>query len=43
MVIFDTPSGGQVFSVGSINYCASLPVDDFISKITYNVFSRFLD
>ncbi len=43
MVIFDTLSGGHVFSVGSINYCASLLVDDLISKITYNVFTRFLE
>ena len=42
MVIFDTPSGGQVFSVGSINYVASLPVDDAISRITANVVRRFL-
>ena len=43
MVMFDTPSGGQVFSVGSINYCASLPVDENISRITRNVFTRFLE
>ncbi|MFN9953071.1 MAG: N,N-dimethylformamidase beta subunit family domain-containing protein [bacterium] len=42
MVIFDTPSGGKVFSVGSINYCASLPVDDAVSRITANVLRRFL-
>lgn len=42
MVIFDTPSGGQVFSVGSINYCASLPVDEAVSKITANVLHRFV-
>jgi hypothetical protein len=42
MVIFDTPSGGQVFSVGSINYVASLPVDKDISQITENVLRRFL-
>jgi hypothetical protein len=43
MVIFDTPSGGEVFSVGSINYVASLPVDENISKITANVLRRFLN
>ena len=43
MVMFDTPSGGQVFSVGSINYCASLPVDQNVSRITHNVFTRFLE
>jgi N,N-dimethylformamidase len=43
MVIFQTPSQGAVFSVGSINYCASLPIDDNISHITKNVFLRFLE
>jgi hypothetical protein len=42
MVIFDTPGGGAVFSVGSINYVASLPVDEAISQITDNVLQRFL-
>lgn len=43
MVIFDTPSGGAVFSVGSINYVASLPVDEFVSQVTANVLRRFLE
>jgi hypothetical protein len=43
MVVFDTPSGGVVFSVGSINFVASLPVDEYISKITANVLKRFLE
>src|SRR5262245_1630206 len=43
MVIFDTSGGGAVFSVGSINYCASLPVDAGISKITANVLKKFLE
>lgn len=43
MVIFDTPSGGSVFSVGSINYVASLPVDDSVSRVTANVLNRFLE
>lgn len=42
LVTFDTPSGGAVFSVGSINYVASLPVDEFISRITRNVLLRFM-
>lgn len=42
MVIFDTPSGGAVFSVGSISYPCSLPVDKAISQITANVIRRFL-
>ena len=43
MVVFDTPSGGTVFAVGSINYVASLPVDEFVSQITRNVLRRFLN
>lgn len=42
MVIFDTANGGAVFSVGSINYVASLPVDAAVSRITANVLKRFL-
>jgi N,N-dimethylformamidase len=42
MTIFHTGSGGSVFSVGSINYCASLPIDDVISRLTKNVFQHFL-
>src|SRR5690606_26181900 len=33
MILFDTPSGGSVFSTGSINYISSLPVDEYISRI----------
>ncbi len=43
MVIFDTPSGGAVFSAGSINYCASLPVDEHISMVTRNVLKRIAE
>jgi hypothetical protein len=43
MVMFDTPRGGAVFSVGSISYVASLLVDENISRITANVLSRLLD
>ena len=42
MVIYDTESGGGVFSAGSITYNGSLLVDDAISRITTNVLSRFL-
>jgi hypothetical protein len=42
MVIFDTPSGGSVFSVGSICWPSCLPVDANVSKITANVLRRFL-
>ena len=41
MIHFETDSGGQVFSVGSISYVASLPVDDQVSRITANVIRRF--
>jgi hypothetical protein len=43
MVTFDTPSGGSVFSVGSITYVASLPVDENVARITGNVLRRFLE
>lgn len=42
IVHFDTAGGGAVFSVGSINYPSSLPVDPAISRITANVLRRFL-
>jgi mannose-6-phosphate isomerase-like protein (cupin superfamily) len=42
MLHFDTPGGGAVFSVGSICYPSSLPVDENVSKITANVLRRFL-
>jgi hypothetical protein len=42
IVYHETASGGAVYSVGSISYPCSLPVDDNISAITRNVISRFL-
>lgn len=42
MIVYETPSGGAVFSVGSINYVASLPVDEAIDRITANVLTHFL-
>ena len=42
MILFETSSGGAVFSVGSINYVASLPVDPAVSQITATVLQRFL-
>ena len=42
IVYHRTESGGEVFSVGSINYPSSLPVDESISAITKNVLDRFL-
>ena len=43
IVYHETESNGEVFSVGSINYPSSLPVDENISKITKNVLGRFLE
>ncbi|MBS10100.1 MAG: N,N-dimethylformamidase [Gemmatimonadetes bacterium] len=43
MVFFETDSGGQVFSTGSINYVSSLLDDEAISQITRNVVERFLE
>ena len=42
MVYFDTPSGGAVFSVGSICWPSSVPVDANVSQITGNVLRHFL-
>jgi hypothetical protein len=41
MVAFDTPSGGEVFSTGSISWICSLPVSPSVSIITANVLRRF--
>jgi hypothetical protein len=43
MVYAEHPSGGRVFSVGSISYACSIAVDDVISAITANVLHRFLE
>jgi N,N-dimethylformamidase len=46
MVFFETPSGGAVFSVGSITFCGSLPHNNFdnnISTLLKNVIDRFID
>jgi hypothetical protein len=43
LVCFETPRGGGVFSVGSVSWVSSLPVDEHVSRITENVFRRFLD
>jgi hypothetical protein len=42
MVHFSTASGGEVFSVGSITWSASILVDEGVSRITRNVLDRFL-
>jgi N,N-dimethylformamidase len=44
LVFYETSSGGAVFSVGSIAWCGSLPVNGFdnnVSRITENVLRRF--
>jgi hypothetical protein len=42
MTIYETESGGAVFSVGSITWPACVLVDPHISRITSNVINRFL-
>ncbi|MBI3865754.1 MAG: carboxypeptidase regulatory-like domain-containing protein [Planctomycetia bacterium] len=42
LVIYETASGGSVFSVGSLNWTLALPIDDDVSRITANVLRRFL-
>ena len=41
IVCFETPSGGEVFSVGSITWPASILVDESVSRITANFLDRF--
>ena len=44
IVYFDTPSGGAVFSVGSITFCGSLWRNGFegpVSRLLENVVRRF--
>jgi N,N-dimethylformamidase len=46
MVFFETPNGGAVFSVGSINWLGSLGWNRYqnnVSRITENVLRRFID
>jgi len=43
LIHFDTPHNGGVFSVGSISWCSSLPVDDRVAQITENAVRRFLE
>jgi hypothetical protein len=42
LVTFETPSGGAVFSAGSITYPTGLLCDELLSMITVNVLERFL-
>jgi N,N-dimethylformamidase len=44
LVYFTTPSGGAVFSTGSISWCGSLPHNDYdnnVSRVTANVLRAF--
>jgi N,N-dimethylformamidase len=46
MVFFETPSGGAVFSIGSIAYAGSFGHRNFenpIARLTWNVLRRFAD
>lgn len=46
MTFFETPAGGAVFSVGSMTYAGSLPIDggnSTVGRLTANVLRRFLD
>jgi len=46
MIFFETPSGGAVFSTGSISYAGALAHNGFdndIARMTGNVLKRFLD
>jgi len=46
MVFFETPAGGAVFSVGSMNFVGSLPIDDYddlLTRMMTNVVRRFAD
>ena len=43
LVYYTTASGGHVFSVGSLCWTLSLPIDDHISTITRNVLRHSLD
>jgi hypothetical protein len=41
-VYYTTPSGGAVFSAGSLNWTLACPIDGAVSRITSNVLRRFL-
>ena len=40
---YDTPSGGAVFSAGSMTYPTSILVDDTVSRLTANAIKHFLE
>ena len=41
LTYYETPSGGAVFSAGSITWPSAILVDEQISQITANVLARF--
>src|SRR5262249_15431316 len=41
LAYYETPTGGAVFSAGSIAWPSSILVDDCVSQITANVLDRF--
>jgi hypothetical protein len=41
LVYYETPTGGAIFSAGSIAWPSSILVDDCVSQITANVLDRF--
>jgi N,N-dimethylformamidase len=46
LAFYETPSGGAVFSTGSIAWCGSLSHNGYannVARITSNVLRRFLD
>ena len=43
LTMYETKSGGCVFSVGSMCWTLSLPIDDGTSTVTRNVLRRFLE
>jgi N,N-dimethylformamidase len=46
MVFFETPAGGAVFSVGSMTFVGSLPIDAYdnlLTRMMTNVVKRFVD
>lgn len=46
LTFFETPNGGAVFSVGSMNFVGALPIDDYQSvaaRLITNVVRRFAD
>ncbi|MCA9115421.1 MAG: carboxypeptidase regulatory-like domain-containing protein [Planctomycetaceae bacterium] len=42
LVLYETESGGAVFSAGSLCWTLALPIDQHVSTITANVLQRFL-